>query len=274
MSVVTDPTEKADVSRYARLHTSITHPQSGNKFSSVSSSVVHSTQSPTKTVSAQNVVQTTQKAVTKAPASIPYNPQEQLQPPTANAQHFIFGVNPAQASNTAHGFIPTGEFYMRLEFMFFVDMFRLYTAGPMLMQILTPQGQPTGQVQYIQFLRPVMVPMVPQPYMQATLHQSAVPSIGEPLPQPAAQTSAGHSIAQQYLPTTTPHPQHGGFYPYAQQPLAAYSSPVASYYHPNIYSTNRVQVVNGPTDLSLNTDEYMPAASEITFKVVKPVIRS
>lgn len=140
----------------------------------------------------------------------------------------------------------------------------------MLMQILTPQGQPTGQVQYIQFLRPVMVPVVPQTYMQAALNQGALPSIPQPLPQAAAQTSAG-VIAQQYLPTTTQHPPNGGFYPYVQQPLAAYSSPVASYYHPSVYSTNRVQVVNAPTDLSLNTDEYMPAASEITYKVVKPL---
>lgn len=149
----------------------------------------------------------------------------------------------------------------------------------MLMQILTPQGQPTGQVQYIQFLRPVMVPIVPQTYMQAALNQGALPSIAQPLSQvsSSAQTAAA-AFAQQYLPTqtpTTPQPPNGGFYPYAQQPLAAYSNPVASYYHPSIYSTNRVQMVNAPTDLSLNTDEYMPAAaSEMTFKIIKPVVRS
>lgn len=144
----------------------------------------------------------------------------------------------------------------------------------MLMQILTPQGQPTGQVQYIQFLRPVMVPIAPQTYMQAALNQGALPSIAQPLPQASAQIqTAAAAVAQQYLPTT-PQPPNVGFYPYVQQPIAAYSSPVASYYHPNIYSTNRVQMVNSPADLSLNTDEYMPAASEITYKIIKPVVRS
>lgn len=142
----------------------------------------------------------------------------------------------------------------------------------MLMQILTPQGQPTGQVQYIQFLRPVMVPIVPQTYMQAALSQGALPSISQPQAAAQVQTAAA-AVAQQYLPTT-PQPPNTGYYPYAQQPLTAFSSPVASYYHPNIYSTNRVQMVNPPSDLSLNTDEYMPAAAEMTYKLIKPVVRS
>lgn len=103
-------TEKADVPRYARLHTSITHPQSGNKYGSVSASVVHSTASPAKVVNAQSSVQTTQKPVTKVTENVSYNVQEQLQPPTANAAHFIFGMNSGQGSNTAQGFIPTGKF--------------------------------------------------------------------------------------------------------------------------------------------------------------------
>lgn len=108
-SVFADPeiSEKADVSRYARLHTSITHPQSSNKYSSVSSSLVQSTPAPAK--NAQNSVQqTTQKPVSVATkGNVPYNVQEQLQPPTANAGHYIFGVNPSQGSST-QGFIPTG----------------------------------------------------------------------------------------------------------------------------------------------------------------------
>lgn len=74
----------------------------------MSSSVVHSTPS-----SSQKVVQTTQKppsTVSKVNnnGNAAYNVQEQLQPPTANAGHFIFGVNPAQGSST-QGFIPTGK---------------------------------------------------------------------------------------------------------------------------------------------------------------------
>lgn len=114
-SVFADPeiSEKADVSRYARLHTSITHPQSANKYSSVSSSVVHSTPSTVKSLNAQNSVQTTQRPVTPVPkgnVNVAYNVQEQLQPPTANAGHYIYGVNPSQGSGT-QGFIPTGMCY-------------------------------------------------------------------------------------------------------------------------------------------------------------------
>uniref|UniRef100_A0A336K1U8 CSON010964 protein n=1 Tax=Culicoides sonorensis TaxID=179676 RepID=A0A336K1U8_CULSO len=248
-----DISEKSDVSRFARLHTSITHQQSGNKYSSVSSSVVQST--PKSVKSAQNAVhQTTQKpSEISSNQNTGYKVQEQLQPPTASAAQFIFGVNSAPQAGSTQGFIPT--------------------AGPMLMQILTPQGQPTGQVQYIQFLRPVMVPLVSQTYMQTALNQGALPSIAQPQVASAPVQSASAAVAQQYLPTT-PQPPNTGFYPYAQQPLAAYSSPIASYYHPNIYSTNRVQIVNPPTEINLNTDEYMPAAAEMSYKIIKPLVRS
>lgn len=139
------------------------------------------------------------------------------------------------------------------------------------MQLLTPQGQPTGQIQYIQFLQPVVVPF--KNYLQSAMTQGVYPNIAQPQPQ-IQITSASAAVAQQYKPTSTQTPPNTGYYPYAQQqqPIAAFSTPIASFYHPNIYSTSRIQLLSGPGDLNLNTNEYLPAASEMSFSAVKPVL--
>lgn len=176
----------------------------------------------------------------------------------------------------------------------------IFTAGPVLMQILTPQGHPTGQIQYIQFLRPVVMQVLPQSYIAPTIPATQAPTI-----------SAASAISQQYTPSTPaaahftpvtrsytasgssssplisnaiptyrapppppPQPitvQDSGFYPYVQQPLATYSSAMESFYHPQTYSSKRIRLVSGPSRLDLNTNEYLPASSEHTYTVMKPM---
>lgn len=175
----------------------------------------------------------------------------------------------------------------------------IVSAGPFLMQILTPNGQPTGQIQYIQFLRPVMMPFMPLASPMSTTtptmppppppsppqhHQHhyssasspkysvAAPPGLPPVAQAYTQTSA--SIAQQYAPSpqiSTTTVSDGGFYPYTQQPVASFSAPAASYYHPQVYSTNRIRLISGPGELSLNTNEYVPASSELSYAAIKPI---
>lgn len=252
-----------------------------------------------------------------------YNIHEQMQPPAANAHHYLFPTLPQNphahsTPSPSHGtasqqYIPAGKYFYENEAdecilnhnNFFCNIF---LAGPFLMQILTPNGQPTGQIQYIQFLRPVMMPFMPlasasttsTPTMQALPHFSAsspkftIAAVGSPPPppppaalQPVAQayTQTSASIAQQYAPAPPPPPPQttttisdGGFYPYTQQlqhqqtqPVASFSAPVASYYHPQVYSTNRIRLISGPGELSLNTNEYVPASSEISYSAIKPI---
>lgn len=175
------------------------------------------------------------------------------------------------------------------------------------MQILTPQGQPTGQIQYIQFLRPLMMQVLPQQSYLA-------PTIASAQTQPPT-VAAGSSLSHQYTPST-PSAAHfqpvtrsystapsssaantisniipssipsnnypsaqispasasdDGFYPYAQQPLTSYSSPPETYYGPPAYSSNRIRLVTGPSRLDLNTNEYLPASSELSYSVMKPM---
>lgn len=196
----------------------------------------------------------------------------------------------------SHGLI---WFCSLLFFPFF--LFNL-TAAPVLMQILTPQGQPTGQIQYIQFLRPVMMPLMASGYMHPTMaapHPSApvIPAASAINPQYTPSSPAGG----QFMPVSRPYAtaastiisspvppyrnvapvasalaSDGGFYPYVrQQPVAAFSNPAQSYaYSPVPFNTGpkQLRLVNGPTShLELNTNEYLPAASETSFSVMKPL---
>lgn len=132
----------------------------------------------------------------------------------------------------------------------------------MLMQYLPQQQQPAGGLQYLQLIptRPLIVPIspyiTPQFASAAQQHQqgyaAASPAIaqhhggyGQPAPThfvtPYGATVAGHSI---------------------QNPVGGYSSPIVSYFRPH----SGIQLVNGPVDMSLNTNEYIPVQGDAAYK--------
>lgn len=151
------------------------------------------------------------------------------------------------------------------------------------MQYFTPQGQPTGQMQYIQLLRPIMVPMPgqsdaqsPSPQPQQS-HQTSF----QPMQPQSPHISQPQQITQplpqgqypQYIPINTGLPPSSSQHPVAQYsnpygPFSGYSpSPYPSYYNNN--QSTRYKYNNPSIDLSLNTNEYMPAASEYAYKTQK-----
>uniref|UniRef100_A0A182TFP0 DUF4794 domain-containing protein n=1 Tax=Anopheles melas TaxID=34690 RepID=A0A182TFP0_9DIPT len=154
---------------------------------------------------------------------------------------------------------------------------------PLIMQYINPQGQPTGGLQYIQLLRPVVYPYgVNQQYQQyqgylqqspATLtnsHHGPVPSPSynvSPTPPPTTSTTqAGfvpfQPVAPQYAPLSHPQPQPPTAY--ASGPVGQYSSPVLSYY-PHRFLIN-------PSEMNFNTNEYVPSPGDSVYlKGVKSI---
>ncbi|XP_041764065.1 protein transport protein Sec31A-like [Anopheles merus] len=157
---------------------------------------------------------------------------------------------------------------------------------PLIMQYINPQGQPTGGLQYIQLLRPVVYPYgVNQQYQQyqqyqgylqqspATLTNSPhgpVPSPSynvSPTPPPTTSTTqAGfvpfQPVAPQYAPVSHPQPQSPTAY--ASGPVGQYSSPVLSYY-PHRFLIN-------PSEMNFNTNEYVPSPGDSVYlKGVKSI---
>ncbi|EGK96710.1 leucine-rich repeat extensin-like protein 5 [Anopheles arabiensis] len=157
---------------------------------------------------------------------------------------------------------------------------------PLIMQYINPQGQPTGGLQYIQLLRPVVYPYgVNQQYQQyqqyqgylqqspATLTNSPhgpVPSPSynvSPTPPPTTSTTqAGfvpfQPVAPQYAPVSHPQPQPPTAY--ASGPVGQYSSPVLSYY-PHRFLIN-------PSEMNFNTNEYVPSPGDSVYlKGVKSI---
>ncbi|XP_058818477.1 putative uncharacterized protein DDB_G0291608 [Topomyia yanbarensis] len=164
---------------------------------------------------------------------------------------------------------------------------------PLIMQYINPQGQPTGGLQYIQLLRPILYPYntqyaqpsyVQQQQQPAAInqhqhqhlhhphtlsHYSAHPSpTSPPNSQPTTQSSfvpfQPSSLAQYAAATTASHHLQS---PLAyNQPVGQYSSPMISYYPP------RISLINPPGDMNLNTNEYMPPPGDHVFiKGVKSI---
>uniref|UniRef100_A0A182JYS4 DUF4794 domain-containing protein n=1 Tax=Anopheles christyi TaxID=43041 RepID=A0A182JYS4_9DIPT len=156
---------------------------------------------------------------------------------------------------------------------------------PLIMQYINPQGQPTGGLQYIQLLRPVVYPYgANQQYQQyqqyqgylqqspvtttlANSHHGPVPSTSynvSPTPSPTTTTTQPGFVpfqpAPQYAPVS--HPQQPAAY--GSGPIGQYSSPVLSYY-PHRFLIN-------PSEMNFNTNEYVPSPGDSVYlKGVKSI---
>jgi hypothetical protein len=150
----------------------------------------------------------------------------------------------------------------------------------MLMQYMTPQGQ----IQYVHLIRPFMIPypIAPQyipaqlPPLQTQINtqsttaytntptqgfQPVTPDALLPTPVPFYPTPSPSFTTSSSVP---PQSSFVHFQPSLQQ--GSYSNPYTVY-----ASQNRVQLINAPSDLSLNTNEYLPSASNNVYKTIKPL---
>lgn len=138
------------------------------------------------------------------------------------------------------------------------------------MQYIQP-NQATNGIQYLQLLptRPLIVPI--SPYL------SQLPQYGGTQGTLPNQSINGQNYAsgqnyvtagQNYVATnygqygaTPNYPTYKSFAPggYA----TASSSPVVSFFRPH----SGIQLINGPIDMSLNTNEYIPIQGESAFKM-------
>lgn len=140
-----------------------------------------------------------------------------------------------------------------------------------------PTNQPSNGIQYLQLLptRPLIVPISPYlPHLpqygstQGTALQqvTGIPSyssLGGGQNYAAAQNYV--SAGQNYGP---PLSAIGHHYPSYQSNspggyAAASSSPVISFFRPH----TGIQMINGPIDMSLNTNEYIPIQAESAYKM-------
>lgn len=127
-----------------------------------------------------------------------------------------------------------------------------------------PQTQATNGIQYLQLIptRPLIVPISPyisqlQGYGGST-GQSTTSHVSATSPAQYAPASAYTQPAQPY--------SHGSFTPTIQSNVGAYTNPIVSYFRPN----SGIQLVSGPADMSLNTNEYIPIQGENSYKTRRP----
>ena len=141
-------------------------------------------------------------------------------------------------------------------------MFLVHLGGnptPVIMQYL-PQNQANNGIQYLQLIptRPLIVPI--SPYITQLPQQYRDVSAGQQQTTVSAQYSAVGP--QTFAPTQLTNNQHYAAY---HNPIGGYSSaaPVISFFRPH----TGIQLVNGPVDMSLNTNEYIPIQSESAYKI-------
>lgn len=144
------------------------------------------------------------------------------------------------------------------------------------MQYLPQQQhqQPSNGVQYLQLIptRPLIVPISPyisQSTIQSNsgLQQQYGQVGGQNYANAQNYVTAGQnygSTAQRYLPGS----QASGQYPnyHATGAVGSYgspSAPIISFFRPH----TGIQLVSGPVDMSLNTNEYIPIQGESAFKM-------
>lgn len=154
-----------------------------------------------------------------------------------------------------------------------------------------PHNPQQGAIQYLQLIptRPLIVPISPyissynNPYSNGPSGQSspygpAAQATSLSPYGPAAQASSlspygPTAQASSLSPYGAPHHSYSqsppsnsfgsSYAPSLQNPIGGYSTNYLTYFRPN----NGMQLVNGPVDLSLNTNEYIPLQSENTYKM-------
>lgn len=122
-----------------------------------------------------------------------------------------------------------------------------------------PHNAQQGPIQYLQLIptRPLIVPI--SPYLSSAFSNPYGPS-------PSAQASSSSPYAlphHSYPPPSTSGSHYGSSYSPSQQMVGGYSTNYLTYFRPN----HGMQIVNGPVDLSLNTNEYIPLQSENSYKM-------
>ncbi|KAL9697635.1 hypothetical protein quinque_001076 [Culex quinquefasciatus] len=172
-------------------------------------------------------------------------------------------------------------------------------ASPLIMQYINPQGQPTGGLQYIQLLRPVMYNPYGTQYVQPSYVQQPTVGINQPhqhhshslshyshagavAPPSPTSTPSAATTQSSFVPFqpsslqqpvhqygTVPSPSHhhlAAAAPAYTNPIGQYSSPMLSYFA----APPRISLINGPGEL--NTNEYMPNPGDHVFiKGVKTI---
>lgn len=127
-----------------------------------------------------------------------------------------------------------------------------------------PHNAQQGPIQYLQLIptRPLIVPI--SPYLPSFNNPYAQPST---LSGPSAQASASSPYTlshHSYAPQSNSHSYGSSYQPSSlQNPMGGYSTNYLTYFRPN----NGMQIVNGPIDLSLNTNEYLPLQNENSYKM-------
>lgn len=149
---------------------------------------------------------------------------------------------------------------------------------PVLMQYLPPQQQQhqpaSGGVQFLQFIpsRPLIVPIssyVSQPTLQSNAGlQQQYGQVGGPNYANAQNyVTAGQNYAstgQRFIAGSQPAGQYSTYS--ATGTVGSYgspSAPIISFFRPH----TGIQLISGPVDMSLNTNEYIPIQGESAFKM-------
>lgn len=123
-----------------------------------------------------------------------------------------------------------------------------------------PHNAQQGPIQYLQLIptRPLIVPI--SPYIP-TFNSPYTSSVRSPSAQSSA--SSPYTLAHQsYSPINT-HSFGSNYQTSIQNSIGEFSTNYLTYFRPN----HRMQIVNGPVALSLNTNEYIPLQSENSYKM-------
>lgn len=134
------------------------------------------------------------------------------------------------------------------------------------------QHQSANGVQFLQLIptRPLIVPISPyisQPTVQTNSGQQYGQVGGQNYANAQNYVTAGQNYAvsgQRYLPGSPASGQYPTYH--ATGALGSYgspSAPIISFFRPH----TGIQLVNGPVDMSLNTNEYIPIQGESAFKM-------
>ncbi|XP_055640908.1 uncharacterized protein LOC129778187 [Toxorhynchites rutilus septentrionalis] len=155
---------------------------------------------------------------------------------------------------------------------------------PLIMQYINPQGQPTGGIQYIQLLRPLIYPYNTQ-YVQPNYIQQHQPSASinqhphlhhphslphySAVPSPTSPPSLASTTQSSFVPfqpSSLPHYSTATTAGNHLQPQMTYSNPVGQYSSPVLsYYPSRFSLINTHGDMTLNTNEYMPSPGDHVY---------
>lgn len=160
---------------------------------------------------------------------------------------------------------------------------RLPSTGPtpVIMQYL-PHNAQQGPIQYLQLIptRPLIVPISPYIPPNFNSQYSNSPTAQASSTSPYSLPHHSYSSSPQQTSSSYGSGAYGtgsygsgsygsgsygsSYSPSLQNPIGGYSTNYLTY---SIRPNHGMQLVNGPLDLSLNTNEYIPIQNENTYKM-------